>query len=174
MRFSALAVLLLAACQAAKDLPTGSLVREEHPDYAKFRPVAIGVLRFEAPRGYLRDETRQEVYQGLFQHRYSPLALDVVDAHTESTGEFKPTLLEWDATLTVSVKKWRALRGGAYFAADGSARLIHKSGEVLWQLSFQDQAFEVPSGKDGHERAARSLGKLIVSRMPPLPPPPRE
>jgi len=174
MRFLAPAALLLAACQSTRELPTGSLVREEHPDYAKFRPVAIAVLRVEAPRGYLRAGARQEIYEGLFKHRYSPLALDVVDAHTESTGEFKPALLDWDATLLVTVKKWSALRGGSYFAADGSARLIHKSGEVLWQLSFQDQAFASPSGQSGHEEAARSLARLVVSRMPPLPPPPRE
>jgi hypothetical protein len=168
MRTPVLLLLAIAACKHTQ-LPVGSLVTEQHAEFERFRPVAIAVLAVEAPRGYVRDELRKACYDLLFERKYSPLALGVVDAHTDSDGNFQPRNLDWDATLLVSVKRWVPWSGGSHYVADGTARLVHRSGQVLWQLSFQDQAFLVPHGDDAKERTVRSLAKLIVERIPERP-----
>ena len=72
MRRFLLVALLAAACQTPRKVPEGRIDTATHPEYAKFRPVAIAVLPAKAPRTDLRIEIRKEVYRLLFEFRYSP------------------------------------------------------------------------------------------------------
>jgi hypothetical protein len=169
--------LLLAACQSTdRKLPEGHAETRVHEEYDEYRPVAIAVLPVDAPSMTLRLEVRKELYLKLFDRRYSPFKLEVVDAHMALDGTFDAGSLDHDAALDVNITKWRAVKGTMHFAADGEATLRHRTGEVLWSCTFSDHAFKVPAraGETDEASAARDIAQFLVDRLPDRPPLPRE
>jgi hypothetical protein len=174
--------LLAAACQNPQKEPEGYAEIDKHVEYAKFRPVTIAVLPVTAPASQLKLEVRKEVYRLLPSKKYSPFTLETVDAHVDSDGKWDPGSLDWDATLSVAISRWKPVRGTNYFAADGTAQLTHKTGEVLWTCRFYRHNFEVPmkTGQLDHARAAHDIARFLVGsepgkeRFPDCPPLPRE
>lgn len=165
-----------AACQSTK-VPEGRVRMEPHPDYAKFRPVAIALLPVETPRSDLRDPLRKAAYEELLARRYSPLALAVVDRRVRETGRFDPADIDWDAQLEIRVSGWERVGGGTHVAASATARMVHKSGETLCEVTVERQPFALVTpadGSDPQQAVARELGALIVRRLPDRPPLPRE
>ena len=180
-RFAIVALLVAGACQATKtELPEGQADTRVHEEYAEFRPVTIAVLPVKAPSTGLRGEVRREVYRRLFDMKYSPFTFAAVDANIDSDGEWDPgASLDWDATLAVDISEWRAVKGTQHFAADGTATLRHKTGEILWSCKFEQHTFEVPArgGVLDEKKAARDIARFLVSdseRFPERPPLPRE
>jgi hypothetical protein len=174
----AFVALLVVACQNPQKEPEGYAEIDKHVDYDKFRPVTIAILPVQAPNYQLRTEVRKEVYRLLPAKRYSPFKLETVDAHISSDGKWDPGSLDWDATLSVAIDRWKPVRGSNYFAADGTAQLTHKTGEVLWTCRFYRHNFEVEM--NDHEEAAQDIAKFLVGsepgkeRFPDCPPLPRE
>lgn len=170
--------ILAAACQSPQKVPEGRIDTRTHPEYAKFRPVAVAVLPVDAPRTDLRLAVRKEVYRLLFEYRYSPFKLQTVDARMSSDGKWDPGGLDWDATFEVQVSRWKGVRGTDYFVGEGSATLRHKTGEILWSCRFSDYPFLVPekAGQPDMEEAALRIAGLFFdkSRFPALPPPPSD
>lgn len=174
--------LLAVACQNAQKEPEGYAEIDKHVDFDKFRPVTIAVLPVTAPGSQLKLEVRKEVYRLLPQKKYSPFTLETVDAHVSSDGKWDPGSLDWDATFSVAISRWKPVSGTNYFAADGTATLTHKTGEVLWTCRFYRHNFEVPmkTGQLDHARAAHDIARFLVGsepgkeRFPDCPPLPRE
>jgi hypothetical protein len=160
----------------SKDLPEGWIELKQHPEFDDFRPVAVAVLKVDAPRADTRDELRRGIYEGLFDKRYSAIKLDVVDSHTNSDGGFEGDSLEWDATMRVRLDTWRSLRSGRWIEAGGTATLTHRSGEVLWDCSFGNYPFRVESaaGSTDYQVAVRAIALLFLDRLPDCPPLPAE
>ncbi|MGH7162958.1 MAG: hypothetical protein ACREID_05700 [Planctomycetota bacterium] len=176
MRKLALALLLLPACKAPPKASQGSVTVDMDPQYEKFRPVAVVVMPADAPKSGIRKPLREEVYRRLFAKRYSPLNLIVVDNQLKGGGSWNPQDIEWDARLELDVKGWRPVEGGSRVAATGAARMVYRTGEKIWQVSFEDYPFdcEEAGGGDRDAIAAVHLAKLIVDRLPERPPPPKE
>lgn len=173
-RFALATLLLVFACKAPEG-PKGSADLNTHPDYQKFRPVAIALLPVEGMRSELRGALREDIYQQLFRKSYSPLDLRVIDQRMKTTGRFEPTDIDWDAKMEVKVSDWRSVPGGGKFAATGTAKLTHhKSGEVLWHLSFTEWTFDLTSKDTAQVDAMEELARMIVDRLPERPPLPRE
>lgn len=174
--------LLAVACQTPQKEPEGYAEIDKHVDYNKYRPVTIAVLPVDAPLSQLRTEVRKEVYRLLPAKRYTPFTLETVDSHMTSDGKWDPGSLDCDATLSVDISRWKPVRGTNYFAADGTAQLTHKTGEVLWTCRFYRHNVEVPmkTGQLDHGRAAHDIAKFLVGsepgkeRFPDCPPLPRE
>ncbi len=173
--------VFVTACSAQKTLPQGSAQENTNPEYTELRPVALVVLPVEAKSYEVKRTIRRTAYDDLFEKRYSPISLQKVDAHLDSGGNFDAQDVDWDASLKIKITRWRRVGGGSHYAADGSAHLIHRhSGEILWQLAFQDQIFESRQiqNESGQVYAARQLAKYIVlgtknnPHLPPCPPPP--
>jgi hypothetical protein len=176
-----LAAVGVVACRSSRTLPEGRADTSVHEEYGEFRPVAIAVLPVHAPSSELRGEVRKELYMQLFDRRYSPFKLDVVDAYIDSNGDWDPgRTLDWDAALDVDITRWKAIGGTDRFAADGTATLRHRTGEVLWTCKFERHAFNVPSraGVIDQKQAAREIAEFLVGeadgRFPERPPHPRE
>ena len=173
--------LFVTACSAQRKLPQGSAQENTNPEYTELRPVAVVVLPVEAKSYEVMRTVRRTAYDDLFEKRYSPISIRKVDAHLDSNGNFDAQDVDWDASLKIKITRWRRVGGGSHYAADGSAHLIHRhSGEILWQLAFQDQIFESKQmqNESGQVHAARQLAKYIVlgteknPHLPPCPPPP--
>lgn len=178
MRYLATLALLAAACAGTPngDQPKNRADSVPHPDFARIRPNTIALLRVSAPTQELRTKLRREVYDRLFAKRYACLKLQSVDANTGAGGKFDGGTLEWDATFHVHVAAWKPVEKGRYVAATGSARMMHKNGEQLWECKFSNYQFEVDSraGRMDHTRAIRGLANVIDRELPQRPPLPRE
>jgi hypothetical protein len=88
-RIPLVALLAVACATAPTEEPKDQITTQAHPEFSKWRPVAIAVMPVEAPAHQLRKEVRQEIYDNLFARNYSPFKLQVVDQHIGSEGEFK-------------------------------------------------------------------------------------
>lgn len=171
-RIPLVALLAVACATAPLEEPKGQVTTQAHPEFAKWRPVAIAVLPVEAPAHQLRREVRDEVYEGLFHRRYSPFKLEVVDKHIGPEGDFEADDLAWDATLAVHITEWRPVRGTDKFAVTATATMTHKNGEVLWECQVDQKPFVVDRGD--YSEAAKGLAVLLTSKSclpdrPPLP-----
>ncbi len=167
-----LALVILGACKSTQEVPEGRIDTKEHPEFDKFRPVALAVTPVAASSSSMRATLRRAVYERLFAKRYSPFKLSVVDARVSTDGRFDPAGLEWDATLEVSLTRWKSVRGTSYFAGDGVATMRHKTGEILWSCGFTDYAFLVSerAGLQDFDAAAEAIADLLIQRLPELPP----
>lgn len=152
------------------------MIVNQHPEFAKFRPTAIAVLPVEASNLKLRQQLREDVYRGLFDKKYSAIKLQAVDARIDSTGKFDPGDLVVDATFVVNIQTWKPMSGSERYQAKGVARMIHKSGELLWECSMPDRAFKVQTraGDTEVSMAITEIAKFFLDRLPPAPPPPGE
>ncbi len=169
----ALLLILVVACKTGpEEMPEPTVQATTHPDYNKFRPIAIAVLPAECVKERMAQYVRASVYDWLPEKRYTPFALRIVDSHIDTAGQFSATDLDWDATLKVTVTNWKPVRNGVQVAADGKAELIHSTGTVLWELKFQNKVFESrdPKGGPGEIEGASNIGKMVVAEMPPKPP----
>jgi hypothetical protein len=176
MRYAAIVLLALGACNTTpKEPPTGKSSMTPHPEFAKIRPTVIVLMRVHAPRRQIREHLRKEVYDRLFEKGYSCLKLETVDAHTDSGGTFDGTGLDWDATITVNVTDWKPFRGSSRYLAAGGAKMVHQTGEVLWEFSFSDWLFEVESSasETDYSFAMKEMSHLITGELPAHPPLPR-
>ena len=178
MRRLLFVVLVLAACKSTPDeLPEGLVITNTHPEFDKFRPTVIAVLPVEASSLKLREQLREEMYRGIFEKKYSAIKLQSVDARLDSSGNFDPGDLVFDATLTVTMETWQPMAGtAAQYQAKGIARMTHKSGELLWECSMPDRAFKVENRAADTEvnMAISEIAKFFLQRLPPSPPPPGE
>jgi hypothetical protein len=165
MRIVLPTLLFLAAACVSRVPAEGRVTSEKHTDYASIRPVVIAILRTDGDAS--RIGLRRLVYERLPDKRYSPLQLDVVDAHTDSKGKFEAADLDWDATLRLEVDDFRA-RGGALFRADATARLVHRTGEQIWSCSVAGYPLA-----EGFEESAQMLAKVLLGHLDDCPPLPR-
>jgi len=136
-------------------------------------------------------------YLGLFNAESPPVAVSEFEPQfpeVEWTRGFGFAFSQWfGATFVNSYDErsfiagferyWGHLSGATnYFAADGTAQLTHKTGEVLWSCRFFRHNFEVPmkTGQLDHARAAHDIARFLVGsepgkeRFPDCPPLPRE
>lgn len=177
MRYAAIVLLALGACNTTpKEPPMGKSSSTPHPDFAKIRPTVIAVMRVEAPKRPIRDQLRKEIYDRLFAKGYSCLKPRTVDAHTDSGGQFDGAGLDWDATFTVVVTDWASFRGGSLYIAAGAAKMVHQTGEVLWEHVFSDMSYEVESSASEVDISAamKAMSLAITRDLPEHPPLPRE
>ena len=178
MRYPAIAVLVVCfGCASTNDkLPEGRVsTSPPHPEFESIRPTAIAVLKVKAPDTQLAQGLRLQMYDRLFEARYSCMKLDVVDRNTASDGTLDKRL-EWDATFRVEITAWKAYHGGRYFAASGFARMVHRHGETLWERTFTDHVVDadVKAGKTDITQSIPALAKFILKELPHHPnPPPR-
>ncbi|MDH3590784.1 MAG: hypothetical protein OER88_02840 [Planctomycetota bacterium] len=165
------ALIIVGACRAPQEVPEGRIDTKVHPEFDKFRPVAIAVTPSAAPNSALRVHVRREVYERLFDRRYSPFKLSVVDERVSSAGRFEPGNLAWDATLETEVSRWKPIRGTRYYAGDGRATLRHKTGEIIWSCAFTNYAFSVreEAGVKDTDASAEAIADLFIQRLPELP-----
>jgi len=174
-----LAALVAVACDSVpKELPESRVDTRTSDEYAQVRPVTIAVLPVKAPRADLRIGVRQEVYKILPDRLYSPFKLSEVDERVDAQGRFVADDLDWDATLEVTIDRWRAIQGTERWSGSGRAVMTHKTGEVLWACDFQDYAFYVPSthGSTDFDEMSKEVAEFLVgvedgkSRLPDCPP----
>ena len=166
-RVTCLAVAALAACAAPSKLPEATSRVDRNEDFEKIRPVSIVVMPVQAEKYHVKHTVRKGLYDGLFEKKYSPISLRKIDSNLDGAGEFTASDVDWDAQLVVRVSKWRVVGNGTRIAADGSARLLHReTGEVLWQLAFQDQLLVADTAGANHrdETAAGELAIYILQR----------
>lgn len=167
--------LFLAACTGPGGgrIPEGWIEINEHQEFVQFRPAAIVVLPVEAPSNVIRTELRPAIYKRLFTKRYSAIRLDVVDAHLNSAGVFDPGDLEYDATFETVIEKWEPISGSTRYLAKGHAKMVHKSGELLWECIFNDRPFKVEAqaGSTDISAAIDAIAQLLIDRLPVSPPP---
>jgi len=152
------------------------VIVNQHPEFAKFRPTAIAVLPVEASNLELRKQLREDVYKGLFDKKYSAVKLASVDSHIDSNGQFDAGDLVVDATFVVNIDTWKPMSGSERYQARGVARMIHKSGELLWECSMPDRGFKVQNraGETEVSMAISEIAQFFLERLPPAPPPPGE
>jgi hypothetical protein len=173
--------LLLLVCAACKTVPT-KIPDEEftsvpHAEYARFRPVAIVVLKSDARVVALRSQTRKELYSQLIDKlKYSPIRLSVVDTHTDSAGKFAVgTDLDIDATVHLNVTEWKRIKGQHAMRCDATLVMVHQTGVELYRSTLKYGAIPVKDEGD-YSIDIEAVSKLIVAKMisqlperPPLP-----
>lgn len=167
-----LAGLLFVACANTPEaLPEGRTTTPViHPKYDEIRPSAIVVLKVDAPDRDMRQLLRPELYDQLFKKDYSCPKLQSVDKQL-ANGKIDARKLPYDATFHVKIDSWKPYRGGRYYAATGTATMIHRQGETLLTIRFVDEVFQakVDAGASDDTGAIKLLAKRIVKWVPPHP-----
>ena len=137
----------------------------------RFKWSIIAVLPVDAPRIEVRGPMRQEMYDRLFVKKYSCLAFPAVDKGTASDGSFDGADAAWGATFRVVLTRWQSVKGGRYFAVDGSATMTAKTGEVLWKRTFNDEVVQITHkpGKSDFSDAIVTICELLDSTLPERP-----
>lgn len=173
--------LLLLVCAACKTTPV-KIPEEEfasvpHAEYARFRPVAIAVLKGGARVSALRSQLRKELYSQLIDNRkYSSIRLDVVDSHTNSMGKFSAgSDLDVDATIRLTVTEWERIKGRHAMRCDATLVMVHQTGVELYRSTLKYGVIPVKDKSD-YSIDIEAVSKLIVAKMisqlperPPLP-----
>lgn len=175
MRILPLLLLALAACKSKPEkLPEEQLTAVVHKEFARFRPVTMAVLKTDAPAAEMRTRSRLILNDVLLQKRsYSPLALVVVDARTNSKGDFEPgSDLECDATVRLRVSKWRRLRGHNAYLCDAHLVVTHSTGVELYRCDLKDGIIQGSASVD-YAAASRQILDKLIAALPPLPPLPQ-
>jgi len=171
-RLLALLPLVFAACQSKpQKLPEEQMTAVVHKEYARFRPVTLAVLKAEAPAARMRTRARLVLHDQLLEARhYSPIALEVVDARTNSDGVFEPgSDLDCDATVELSITGWRSLRGHNLYACDAELVMTHETGVELYRCTMKDGL--VKSGLDvDYMAVSNQIVEKLIDKLPNLPP----
>jgi hypothetical protein len=170
--------LLMLACVACKSkpekMPEEQKTQAVHKEYARFRPVTVAVLKSEAPANEMRNQTRAVLYDQLLQKKkYSPIALLVVDARTDSKGKFEPgSDLDCDATVKVRVTGWRKLKGHNAFRCDADIVMVHRTGVELYNCAVKAAVIKSSADVD-YEAVSRQIVDKLIASLPTLPPLPQ-
>ncbi len=104
--------LLIAVPVACRDLPEnrgqdvetlieGKRLAEVNPSDIAVLPVANFTDRTDLPL----DQLRRAFYEGLVRRRYSPLALDYVDARAIEAG-YTPGQFDEEAAMSIAIRGW--------------------------------------------------------------------
>ena len=164
-------LLFVACANTPEELPEGRTTTTPHTKFDEIRPTAIVVLKVDAPARDLRQLLRGHLYDELFKKDYSCVKLQSVDKHTLPSGKVDPRKLPYDATFKVKVDTWKPYRGGRYYAASGTATMVHRQGETLLTIKFTNEVFEanVEAGISDDTNAIKLLAARIVRAVPPHP-----
>lgn len=175
MRILPLLLLAFAACKSKPEkLPEEQLTHVTHKEFARFRPVTMAVLKSDAPANEMRTRSRAVLYDQLIhKRRYSPIALLVVDARTNTKGKFEPgSDLDCDATVKLSVTGWRQLTGHMAYRCDAEIVMVHRTGVELYRCTLK--AGIIKGGADvNYEDASRQIVDKLIAKLPSLPPLPQ-
>jgi hypothetical protein len=175
MRTLPLLLLAFAACQSKPEkLPEEQMTAVVHKEYARFRPVTMAVLKSDAPAAEMRTRSRMVLYDQLIhKRRYSPIALVVVDARTNSKGVFEPgSDIDCDATVQLTVSKWRRLRGHDAYLCNASLVMMHNTGVELYRCELKNGIIQGGADID-YADASRQIVDKLIQTLPSLPPLPQ-
>lgn len=148
-------------------------------EFTRFRPVALAVLKSDAPAAGMREQTRKALSQQLLNRRkYSPVRLSAVDTRTDSKGVFKPgSDLDVDATVKLTVTHWQPVAGKSMYRCDALLVMTHTSGVELYRCTLRDGGIKVLDAADGSSdfrHSANQIVTMLIKDLPPCPPPPAE
>jgi len=173
------ALLLFApACKSVPEKdPENQITAVVDEEFARFRPVALAVLKVEAPAYQMRNEVRRGTARQLLDRRkYSPIKLDVVDARTDGQGKFTPgSDLEVDATVVVKVTRWVPVRGKSMYRCDAEMVMTHSSGVELYRCTLRDGGIPVTDIADAtsdYRNSANRIVTILIEDLPNCPPAP--
>jgi len=175
-----LLVLVPIGCAATPEKdPQNHVKHATNPEYARFRPVALAVLKSDAPAAGLREQTRKALAQQLLDRlKYSPIRASAVDTHTDSKGVFTPgSDLDVDATVKLSVTHWKPVAGKSMYRCDAHLVMTHTSGVELYRCTLRDGGFKVLDAADGSSDFRHSANQIVtklIENLPSCPPPPAE
>jgi len=171
-------VLLAPACKTVPEKDPENLITVAvDEEFNRFRPVALAVLKVEAPAYQMRERVRSAAARQLIDRRkYSPIRLDVIDARTDQDGNFKPgSDLEVDATVQIKVLRWVAMRTKSMYRCDADIVITHSSGVELYRCTMRDGGIPVTDSADATSDF-RNCSNLIVTKLieklPECPPAP--
>jgi len=170
MRLLSLLPLILLLAPACKTVPEKDpedlITANVDAEFTRFRPVALAVLKVEAPARQMRDQVRRAAQRQLLDRRkYSPIRLDVIDARTDRDGVFKPgSDLEVDATVHVTVLRWVAMKDRSMYRCDADMVITHTSGVELYRCTLRDGGIKVTDLADA-TNDYRNCSNLIVGKL---------
>ncbi|MEM8884995.1 MAG: hypothetical protein AAGD14_13065 [Planctomycetota bacterium] len=161
-RFLPLLVCAVACQSTPEKLPEEQVTHQTNPEFARIRPVALAVLKTEAPEKGLRERSRTELYKQLIEKRkYSPIRLDVVDARTDSKGVFEYSNdVAVDATIQLKITNWRKLQGQNAYQWAADLVMTHRSGVELFRCELKRGV-----AKSGVDIDYSGVSNRIVSKM---------
>ena len=173
-----LVILLAPACKTVPEKdPEDQITALTDPEFTRFRPVALAVLKVEAPARGMRGAVRRSAARQLIDRKkYSPIKLDVVDSRTDAKGVFTPgSDLAVDATVTIKVLRWVPMRNKSMYRCDADLVITHSSGVELYRCTMRDGGIKVTDAADAGSDFRHS-SNLIVTRLikdlPDCPPAP--
>ena len=171
-------VLLAPACKSMPEkAPENLITVAVDEEFKRFRPVALAVLKVEAPAYQMRDGVRRAASRQLLDRRkYSPIRLDVIDARTDQDGVFKPgSDLAVDATVQIKVLKWVAMRNGSMYRCDADMVITHSSGVELYRCTMRDGGIPVTDTADAasdFRNSSNAIVTRLIEKLPECPPAP--
>ena len=182
MRFAlllTLTMLLPIGCAATPEKDPQNLVTAQvDKEFASFRPVALAVLKSDAPANGMRTRTRKSLSQQLLDRRkYSPIRPSAVDARTDSKGVFKAgSDLEVDATVKLTVLRWTPVAGKMMFRCDADLVMTHSSGVELYRCALRDGGIRTVDAADGNSdfrHCSNQIVTMLIEKLPVCPPLPQ-
>ena len=175
-----LLVLVPIGCAATPEKdPQNHVTHEANAEFARFRPVALAVLKSDAPAAGMREQTRKALAQQLLNRRkYSPIRFGAVDRRTDSKGVFTAgSDLDVDATVKLTVTHWMPVAGKSVYRCDANLVMTHTSGVELFRCSLRDGGIKVLDSADGSSdfrHCANQIVTMLIKDLPSCPPPPAE
>ena len=175
-----LTMLLPIGCATTPEKDPQNLVTAVvDKEFDSFRPVALAVLKSDAPANGMRLRTRKALAQQLLDRRkYSPIRPSAVDARTDSKGVFKAgSDLEVDATVKLTVLRWTPVAGKMMFRCDADLVMTHTSGVELYRCTLRDggiRAVDAADGNSDFRHCSNQIVTMLIEKLPMCPPPPAE
>jgi hypothetical protein len=167
-----LILLAPAACKSTPEKdPENQVTAVVDKEFARFRPVAIAVLKSEAPASQLRDRSRVALSRQLIDRKkYSPIRLEVVDAQTNSNGKFEPgSNLAVDATAKLTITRWKPMKSKAMYRCDAELVITHTTGVELFRCTLRDGGIKVVDSSDAtgdFRHSANAIVAMLIEKLP--------
>lgn len=148
--FAASALLVASGCYSTPPRPSGSTVQTSSSPRLEVQSpidVAIAPLQNGVGRSVPEAALRRAFQKSLVKRRYSPLALDVVDARVVEAG-YTPGSLQEGAVLQAKVERWDTSLWESRGAITATIKVelvdANDPAHVLWSGSVADRRFDFP------------------------------
>lgn len=148
--FLAASALLVASGCYSTPRPSGSTVEtSSSPRLETQSPIDVAIAPLENAVGRSVPEAglRRAFQKSLVKRRYSPLALDVVDARVVEAG-YAPGSLQEGAVLRAKVTRWDTSLWDSRGAITATIKVelvdANDPAHVLWSGSLADRRFDFP------------------------------
>jgi len=173
-----LLLLLAPACKSVPEKDPENVITEAtDEEFNRFRPVAIAVLKVEAPAHQMRLQLRNLASRQLLDRRkYSPIKFEAIDKRTNANGDFEPgSDLEVDATVAIKVTRWVPMRSKSVYRCDAELVMTHSSGVELYRCTARDAGIDVTDAQDAtsdFRNCSNRIVALLIDKLPECPPAP--